>query len=124
MDVDIKSREDIEKVVTSFYEKAMYDNIIGHFFTGVVELNLESHLPTIVDFWEGILLGEMKYKGNPMLKHISLHRKSPLTRTHFDRWLLLWKATIDLQYKGEKAEQAKKSAVQIAELMLHKINFV
>lgn len=80
---DLKNRDDIELLVNEFYKKVIDDEIIGHVFTEVVQLDFEKHIPVICDFWETTLLGQMKYKGNPMLKHIELNKKEPLRAKTF-----------------------------------------
>ena len=49
---DLENREDIVQLLTSFYQKVFADELIGHFFTEVVPLNLETHIPVIADFWK------------------------------------------------------------------------
>ncbi len=71
---DIQERKDIELLVDEFYKKVLKDDVIGHFFTEVVQLDWEKHIPIMYDFWETTLLGNIKYKGNPMVKHIELSK--------------------------------------------------
>lgn len=118
---DIQSRADIELLITTFYEQATHDPLIGKFFTEVVPLNWDTHIPLICDFWEGLLLGERKYRGNPMVKHIEMSRKEPLLPKHFERWLAHWEATIRANFAGEKAEEAITRAQNIARLMQFKV---
>lgn len=118
---DICSREDIDFLIIAFYQSALKDPVIGHFFTEVVDLNLETHLPVISDFWESILLGRPVYRGNPMLKHLDLARKSPLKPEHMSRWLQLWEQTLVENFHGEKANLALERAQGIGRLMLFKI---
>ncbi|MBI1185060.1 sec-independent protein translocase TatC [bacterium] len=118
---DIENAEDISRLVRLFYDKAMKDELISHFFTKVVQLNLETHLPLISSFWEATLLGQTAYRGNPMLKHMELNRKSPMKPEHFERWLKLWYQTVDENFAGQTAENAKSKATQIASLMLYKV---
>lgn len=118
---DIRNRSDIEQLVKTFYSKATTDEHIGHFFTKVVPLDLEEHLPTMYDFWDSTLLGSATYKGNPMLKHIALHKKSPMESHHFDVWLNLWSQTVNELFDGPKAAEAINRAKQIAQLMQYKI---
>ena len=110
------------KLVDAFYKKAMSDDLIGHFFTEVVPLDLEKHMPTMYDFWESTLMHTGVYKGNPMLKHIDLHRKAALKEEHFERWLALWTETLGENFQGPNAEKAFQRANQIALLMQHKIH--
>ncbi|HEX5003633.1 MAG TPA: group III truncated hemoglobin [Bacteroidia bacterium] len=118
---DIANRTDIELLVNAFYKKAIPDAVIGHFFTGVLTINWEVHIPVIVDFWENILLGTGSYKGNPMDKHFALNKLSPLEPVHFTRWLMLWKETVNELYAGPVADNAISRAITIAGLMEHKM---
>lgn len=74
------------------------------------------------DFWEMVLLDKMVYKGNPMLKHISIDKKFRLEEKHFDRWIYLFINTIDQLFVGPKVELAKQRALSMKALMLHKID--
>ena len=121
MGKDIESRQDIEILVDAFYRKVVVDDIIGYFFNKVVQLSWEKHMPTMYDFWETVLLDNISYKGNPILKHIELNRLEALKKEHFTRWLLLWKETIDEHFKGPMAKTAKAKADQMAALMMYKI---
>ena len=118
---DIQTREDIKLLVDAFYQRIMVDDVIGFFFTKVIPLNLEKHLPIMYDFWETILLGNITYKGNPMLKHIDLNRKEPLKPKHFERWLELWETTLQENFRGKNADEALNRAKQIGALMQFKV---
>ena len=117
---DIENREDIEQLVNAFYAKVLKDDKIGFFFNEIVQIDWEKHFPIMYDFWETILFDTMKYKGNPMTKHIVLSKKEPLTSEHFERWLLLWGHTVNEYFAGERASEAKERAKMIAELMKFK----
>ena len=119
--VDIQSRKDIDILVKHFYQKAMHDDVIGHFFSEVAKIDLAIHVPKISDFWESILLGRSKYKGNPMEKHIELHSNSPINEEHFVQWLALWNTSVSDLYEGPVADEALSRARQIAGLMQFKI---
>lgn len=120
---DIRFREDIAQVVEAFYQSAIQDVEIGYIFTDVAKLNLETHIPVICDFWETVLLGNVIYRGSVVYKHISLHRKSPLLPEHFEKWLSIWRTTVDELFEGDKAEEMKRRAFMMAEMMKHKINY-
>lgn len=118
---DIKSKEDIILLVDAFYKKALIDSKVGYFFTEVVPLNFAEHMPRRYNFWESILLGKATFKGNPILKHLELHSKSPLTPAHFERWFQLCKQTTESLFEGTNATKAFNSANQIGQLMQFKI---
>ncbi len=121
---DIETRQDIEDLMKAFYSKALSDEVIGYIFTDIAKLDLEHHLPIIVDFWEMVLFQTVnfqeKYGRSPMQVHLKLNEKSPLKKEHFARWLKLFNETIDTNHIGERADLAKMRAVSIANTMLIK----
>ncbi len=121
MKKDIRSEEDIKLLVDYFYTKAKSDAQIGYIFNEVVQLSWEEHLPTIYKFWDSILFGTATYRGNPMIKHIELNQKEPLTLSHFNKWIDLWNNAVNENFEGNKAEEAKTKAKSMKELMLFKI---
>ncbi len=117
MKEDILNREDLELLMDRFYSKALTDATIGHYFTEVVQLNLEKHLPVITDFWETILFDTGKYYGNTMKVHEDLHGKSPFQSSHFNRWIDMFKETVDENFEGNHAEKIKQRATSISTVM-------
>lgn len=103
---DITDREDVAKLVDLFYGKVLKDEVLAPFFT---TLNFEEHMPKMIHFWSFVLLSEPGYKTNVTEKHLHM----PLKQEHFDRWLLLFKETIDAHFSGEQAELAKQRAAII-----------
>jgi hemoglobin len=99
----IETREDVELLVQSFYDKVVADPILAPFFR---HLNFDSHLPRMVDFWAFVLLDEAGYTTDVTKKHLNMQ----LEQAHFDRWLALFNQTVDSLYVGEKAELAKQRA--------------
>lgn len=118
---DLQTRQDIALLVATFYEKVFADELIGYIFTDVAKVNIETHFPKITDFWEGILFQNPIYCGNPMQTHIHLNEQETLKPEHFERWIVIFKDTIDALFEGEKTEKAKQSALSIATLIQIKI---
>ena len=111
---DIESRADCERLVRTFYGRALDDPIIGWIFVDVAKLDLEAHVPVIASFWETILLGGRGYSGGAFRPHAELHARVPLRAGHFERWLTLWRQTVDELFAGERAELAKAHALRVA----------
>lgn len=111
---DIETRDDVERVVRAFYSRALDDPIIGFIFTDVAHLDLDTHVPVITSFWETILLGVPTYRGGAFRPHAELHMQVPLRSAHFERWLVLWRETVDAHFAGERAELAKAHALRVA----------
>ncbi len=120
-EVDIKDRNDIENIIRAFYEKAVKDPSIGLFFTEVVMVNWEKHLPIMYDFWENILFANRKYVGNPLEIHRQLNKKKEMTHAHFQQWIKLFTSTVDELHQGENAELMKQRAENIAVMMEIKV---
>jgi hemoglobin len=111
---DIEDRADCEQLVRAFYGKALEDPVIGFIFTDVARLDLEEHVPVITSFWETILLGARSYGGGAFAPHAALHAQVELRGGHFERWLALWRGTVDELFAGERAELAKSHAQRVA----------
>lgn len=118
---ELNTTSDIEFLIVEFYKKVVADDLIGKFFTIVVNFNWDLHIPIMISFWETVLLGKSSYKGNPMIKHIELNKLSKLEEVHFERWIKLWKETVNENFTGLKAEEALSKAETIAKLMQSKI---
>lgn len=109
----IETREDIEVLVHSFYEKIRKDDILGPIFnTHIPEDGWYEHLMNITDFWETNLFNVPRYKGSPTQKHINVDINSNYTisQVHFGKWLQLWFESIDEMYIGDYALRAKDTA--------------
>lgn len=119
MNKDIGGRNDIEFILDEFYSAALQDAVIGHHFG---EIDLQTHLPIITDFWEKVLFGNPVYFGNPLAVHRELHRKNPIRPEHFDRWLRIFDSIIDKHFAGDMAEMAKNRARAIAESLLNRLD--
>jgi hemoglobin len=111
---DIENREDCERLVREFYARALADPIIGWIFVEVAKLDVEAHVPRIASFWETILLGAGSYRGGAFRPHALLNEQVRLRGGHFERWLWLWRNTVDDLFAGEHAELAKAHAQRVA----------
>ena len=114
---DIVSREDIQLLVDRFYDKVNANPLLAPVFGHV---DWRKHLPVMYNFWSSILLGDSSYQGNPFQKHVSL----PLTSTHFKQWLELFHKTVDENFVGGKAEEAKSRADNIASVFQFKLGLL
>jgi len=121
---DIETREDIIQFVNAFYGNMTSDDIVGHIFLEVEQVDFAKHLPKMYDFWEMLLLDGSNYRGAPMQPHFRVNEKTPLTPAHFDRWLEMFKETIDSLFEGPKAEEAKSKAFNIASTWSYKLEYL
>jgi hemoglobin len=116
---DITNLEDIKLLVDSFYGKIREDEMLADIFNGVIEDRWPAHLEKMYSFWQTVLLEEYTYYGSPFPPHAKL----PVDKAHFDRWLELWSRTIDDNYSGPTATEAKWRAEKMAALFLSKIEY-
>lgn len=107
---DIRNNEDVKQLVHTFYEKVQEDDRLGYIFNDVAEVEWEEHLPKMVHFWSNLLFQTGKYKGRPYRQHIPL----PIKEGDFERWYGLFEETVNDLFNGEKANQAKQLARNIA----------
>ncbi|MGW9685414.1 group III truncated hemoglobin [Flagellimonas sp. 2504JD1-5] len=111
----IETREDVNFLVTKFYQKVRKDADIGHFFNDIIE-DWPEHMEKLTNFWETNLFFVQKYKGNPLVVHAEVDEKmnQTITNEHFGIWLRHWIDTIDTNFIGENAEKAKQRARNIS----------
>jgi hemoglobin len=114
---DIRTKEDITLLISEFYAKVRKDEQLAPHFSHV---DWEHHTPIIIDFWCMILLGDQSYKGNPLARHLQLSLK----KDDFDRWLFHFTNTIDENFTGGKAEEAKQRALSIASIFQFKMGLM
>lgn len=115
---DIQSREDVIRLVDSFYDKVRADAVLAPVFEEAIGDDWSHHLPIMYNFWSTLLLGDMSYHGNPFKKHIPL----PLRKDHFAQWLKLFFETLDSMFEGPVAADAKNRAASIAVIFQHRLN--
>lgn len=119
---DVETRKDLEMALSAFYKKVFADDVISYFFTDVVPLDLELHLPVITDFWEAVIFGRHSYRKNVMEVHQHISAKSSIEKKHLDRWVLLFTQTVDEYFDGPNATLMKQRAASIATLMQIKLS--
>lgn len=114
---DILTRTEIEVLVNHFYERVKADDLLAPVFAHV---DWPHHLPVMYNFWSSVLLGDQSYNGSPMSKHLGL----AITTDHFSRWLMLFVETVDTEFKGPIADEAKNRAQNIANLFQFKMGLL
>jgi len=122
MKKDIVNRKDIEKVITLFYDKIKADKALGIIFTEIIQINWNTHLPAMCDFWEKVLLYTGDYEGDPLATHRRLYQRFRTTPVHFKRWLQLFNQATDELFEGKNAQKMKDHAAGIARVMQQRID--
>ena len=90
-------RGNIEKLVRTFYAKVLDDALLSRYFLIALGDDLKNdkwyeHLHTFDNFWLSLLTGEGRYMGDPLMPHMFL---GGLNEAHFERWLYLFRETLD-----------------------------
>lgn len=116
---EIISLEDIKKLVNTFYEKVKKDELIGPIFNERIQDRWPHHLEKMYNFWQTVLLGEHTYFGSPFPPHANL----PVSHQHFEKWIELFKQTLDELFTGAIAEDAKWRAAKMAQMFESKIEY-
>lgn len=118
---DIQNQSDLYLLVDEFYKKLLSDNAINYIFTDVVKIKIEEHLPILVTFWSQAILGTGGYTNNLTQIHLDINAKEYLSPELFKIWLNHFNTAVDEYFRGEKAEQIKTQALNIATIMQIKI---
>lgn len=119
MTKEIKTLDDIKLLVNTFYSSVRKDEMIGPIFDEKIQDRWDGHLQKMYTFWQTILLDKHTYDGRPFPPHANL----PVEREHFDRWILLFNQTVEQLFEGEKADEAKWRAAQMAKMFHSKIEY-
>ena len=82
----------VSDLVDTFYARVRQDALLGPVFETAIGDDWDAHLARLKDFWSAIALGTRRYNGRPMPAHLRL---PGLTRAHFERWLTLFRETLD-----------------------------
>lgn len=115
---DIETKDDIIRLVDTFYHAVQQDELIGPIFAERIAPDAwPAHLQRMYTFWTTILLNEPGYSGQPFEKH----RNMPLKQAHFDRWVSLFSNIVDSLYQGPVAQEAKYRADLMGHLFLAKL---
>lgn len=116
---DITTPEHIRLLVDSFYGKVRVDPFLGDIFNGVIQGRWPQHLERMYSFWGTLLIGSLSYQGAPFRPHKDL----PVDQLHFDRWLLLFRATVLEHFEGPVAQLALTNAERMAAMFMERIAF-
>ena len=116
---EILTIADVKLLVDEFYNKVRKDDKLADIFNTIIQNRWPEHLEKMYKFWQTVLLGEHTYYGSPFKPHASM----PLEVEHFNRWLKLFKDTIEAHFQGDKAREAIWRAEKMAQMFRSKIEF-
>jgi hemoglobin len=112
---DLDTEATIDTLVLKFYYKLLNDDLMAPLFYEVAAIDLSTHIPKIALYWYKMLLGDRRYKRHTLQVHRDLHMKSPLRGEHHERWLRHFMETVDADFAGPKADQAKRLALRFSD---------
>ena len=107
-------KNSITKLMDIFYGKIRVDKNLGEIFINVIgndDISWQKHKEKIGNFWQGILLGEGDYVGQPLKKHLEL---PPFPQEFFYIWLKLFEESLDEIYNEENKNIILQRAQMIA----------
>lgn len=119
---DIQTREDLLLLMRAFYSRLLSDPDISYIFTDIAKIDLEAHLPHLVDFWEQTLFYTGSYSNNVLQLHLDLNEKEKLSDKHFETWLEHFNNVVDIHFTGPNSERIKTRAASIATVIKIKIS--
>lgn len=115
----IEEIDQIKSLVDTFYGKVKADPLLAPIFENRIKGDWDKHLDKMYRFWQTVLLEEHTYYGSPFTPHASM----PIDTKHFERWLELFKTTVNEKFTGEKAKEAIWRAEKMALMFQAKLNY-
>ena len=101
--------EALARLVRRFYARVRADDLLGPIFAARID-DWEPHLERMTAFWSSVALMTGRYHGQPVPAHVEL----PVTWTHFERWLALFRETARETCPPEGAAHVIERAERIA----------
>ncbi|MEO5714815.1 MAG: group III truncated hemoglobin [Luteolibacter sp.] len=121
---DIAGRPDLVRLVDHFYGKVRADGQLGHVFDEVAQVQWESHLPKLYDFWDSVLFRAGTFRGNPIAIHAKLAPLTDMGWPLFERWLEIFRASVAELFSGERAGHIVRCAEDMANVIFSRIHGV
>ena len=121
---DLSDRDDIVRLVDRFYEHVRDDAKLGPVFSEIADVDWETHLPKMYDFWDTVLFRAGTFRGNPIGAHAKLVPLTDMGKPTFDHWLELFSSTVAELFEGENAGHIVRCAEDMANVLYSKINKV
>ena len=103
--------EDLYPVLVAFYDEVAREPLLVPYFA---EVDMEAHMPTIVDFWSTMVFHTRRYHANAFLPHLKM---PGLTAAHFGRWLATLARVLESAHAGPNTERMKDLAQRVAHSM-------
>lgn len=112
---DLDTEDEIMEMVTRQYVDVGQDELLQPYFDfGPGFIDWQAHIRSVADYWCHVLLYAPGYEIDVIESHRPLHDRAPFTPELFDRWLQVFRDTIDGGWDGPKATMANKRATGMA----------
>ena len=121
---DILGRPDLVTLVDAFYDKVRADDALGRVFHEVARVDWSTHLPKLHDFWDTVLFRAGTFRGDPVGVHAGLLAETDLPWPLFERWLELFRETVNERFTGENAGHIIRCAEDMARVIHSKIHAI
>jgi len=123
---DTVDRASIERMVRQFYATILKDDIVGPYFIKALGDDLSNdkwyeHFRTLDSFWLMLMTGERGYMGDPFLPHVFI---GELYTKTFERWLELFKETLNQFFVPEIAQKFYKKAEILSEQFMENLEII
>ena len=110
------TKENINRLVVTFYTKVLKNEKIAPFFIEKLGSDMKSdiwkkHIQLLTDFWYTISFGRGEYNGSPFAPHMQI---KGLEKESFQNWLTLFFDSLDKIYTEEIAAKFKERSSIIA----------
>lgn len=116
---DIKEKADIKYLLEIFYDKARRDNLLGPVFNDRIK-NWPEHIAVMSKFWESSLFGDGLDNEDSSQKHFDLF----VENRHFDRWITLFQSTIEEEFTGRGADEARFLSIKLSEIFRSRLSLL
>lgn len=118
---DLDTPDEIFEMVTRQYADVVQDDLLQPYFTfGPGFIDWQAHIGAVTDYWCHVLLYAPGYEIDAIEIHRHLHDQHPFTPELFDRWLEIFRDTVDSGWTGPCATSADKRATGMARAMAHR----
>jgi len=110
---DLTTRSQVHDLVVEFYREVVMDELLEPVFSDVAEVDWTIHMPRLVDYWCGILLGATRPRVSTTVVHRRLHEQAPIRPEHCDRWYSMWTRCVRASWSGPHADLAVSHAATL-----------
>lgn len=110
------TKENLNKLVVTFYTRVLKDEKIAPFFIEKLGSDMNSelwqkHITLLTNFWYTISHGRGEYNGSPFAPHMQI---SGLDKESFETWLRLFFSSVEKIYVEDIANKFKERSSIIA----------